>query len=339
MRSLSRRQFVVGAAGFGLVVGCGRLPGQGQSDGRQTARSRRLGLLASPQNPYEDEFRQALRELGYRDGRDLIIEARHEQNYEAGTEEFRALAADLVQLPVDVIATIGVRATYGAHDASSSIPIVQVWGVGDLVGTRMVQSFARPGGNVTGMTNITQELIGKWLQLLKEAVPSIAQAAVLSFLPPVSPGYASLETTAQAAARALGIEVTLLSANDDHEFDLALANVARRPYDGLLVTVGVVMNRRRQELLDMAIERRLPLICDSRQFTALGGLMSYAGSASDNARRGAALVDKVLRGTSPAEIPVERPTRFDFVVNLKTAQALGITFPNEIMLQVTEVIQ
>jgi putative tryptophan/tyrosine transport system substrate-binding protein len=339
--AITRRQLLLStsAMGLGLLAGCGRLPWQAQSDTRPPTRIRRLGLLTSPQTPYEDEFRQALHDLGYIEGQNLIVETRYEQSRLGSLEEFTTLTTELIQFPVDAIATIGSRATAAARAVTTTIPIVQIWGVGDLIELRLVASFARPGGNVTGMTNITTDLVGKWLQLLKDAVPATSHVAMLTFFRPASPAYASVEAEARAAAQALGIEVTLLPAGTDSELDVALETIARGDFNGLMATMGVVMNRRRQQLVDLTIERRLPAITDYRQFTVLGSLMSYAGSNSDNARRAAALVDKVLRGTSPAEIPVERPMRFDFVVNLKTARELGITFPNEILLQVTEVIE
>jgi putative ABC transport system substrate-binding protein len=342
MAPVTRRQLLAAAGPLGLgvaVTGCGRLRWPGGSATAPTPPVRRLGLLSSPGSPYEADFRQALRDIGYVEGQNLALEARYEQTRAAEFDEFADLAGELVRLPVDALATIGIRATYGARAATTTLPIMQVWGVGDLVGTPLVESFARPGGNVTGLTSITTELVGKWLQLLKVAVPAASRIAVLTFIPAGRPQYVSLEAEAHVAAQALGIEATVLPATYDRDLDRALESFAGGGFDGLVLSAGVVVIRRAQEILNLIRDQRLPAIADARWFAVRGGLMAYLGSTVDNARRGAAMVDKVLRGVSPAEIPIERPMLFDFVVNMKTAAALGLTFPPEILLQVTEAIE
>jgi putative ABC transport system substrate-binding protein len=333
--SLSRRQFVVGAgvAGLGLVVGCGRLPWQAQPP----VRIPRLGLLtAGPQSPLEEEFRDELRKLGYVDRQSIVIEARYAQDNQ---QQAATLAAELVQLPVDVVATLGSRATFAASEVTGTVPLVQVWGVGELVGSKRVTSLARPGGNVTGMTEIAGELTSKLIELLKTAAPEVSQVVVLTPFPRHHPSHQLVEAGSQHAATILGINVQLLLVDTPDDLDPALEEITRGTGNGLVVVGGFIFNRRRQQIVDLALARRMPTISNRRDFAVSGGLLAYEGSPAGNTGRAAALVDKVLKGANPGDLPVERPMRFDFVANLKTARELGIIFSQEILLQVTEVIE
>jgi putative ABC transport system substrate-binding protein len=332
--SLSRRQSVLGAGvvSVGLAAGCGQLPWQAQAP----VRTPRLGLLvAGPRSPLEEEFRDELRKLGYVDGQSIVIEARYAQDNQ---QQAAALAAELLQLPVDAVATLGSRATFAASEVTDTVPIVQVWGAGELVGSKRVASLARPGGNVTGMTEIAGELIGKLLELLKMAAPAVSQVVVLTPFPRHHPAHQLVEAGSQHAAMLLGITVQLLPVDTPDDLDPALEEIARGTSNGLVVVGGFIVNRRRQQIVDLALARRMPTIANRRDFAVSGGLLAYKGSPAGNTGRAAALVDKVLKGANPGDLPVERPMRFDFVANLKTAQAIGITFPQEILLQVTEVI-
>ena len=336
---VSRRRFVQGAgmAGLGLLAGCGRLPWQtAQARAPQTWR---LGVLsARPDNRgLETELREGLRELGYVEGQNLVIEARYVEA--SNREQGLAVATELVQLPVDLIITGGILTTMAARAATSTVPIVQMWGVGDMMRTGLVDSLARPGGNVTGMTNLGPDLTGKLLELLKQTAPSLSQAAVLSFYPPQSVAHAELETVSHGAAQVLGIEVHVVTVNDHSELEPALDAVTRGDRVGLVVLQSAFTIARRQHVVNLAKERRVASIYDGREFAVAGGLLAYEESFVGNGRRAATLVDKILRGASPASLPVQRPMRFDFVINLKTAQALGLSIPPHILLQATEVIQ
>jgi putative ABC transport system substrate-binding protein len=331
----SRRQFVQGVGLVGLLAGCGRLPGQALPSPRVW----RLGVLASnPDNRgLETELREGLRELGYVEGQNLVIEARYPEA--ANRELGAACAAELVQLPVDLLVTVGILLTMDARAVTSTVPIVQMWGVGDMVRTALVDSLARPGGNVTGLTNLGPELTGKLLELLKETAPSLSRAAVLSPYNLQSVNHAEVEAVSQGAAQALGVEAQVVTVNDHSQLEPALIALTRSDRDGLVVLQSAFTIAQRQRVVDMANEQRLPTIYDGRQFAVAGGLLAYEESYAGNGRRAAAFVDKILKGTSPATLPVQRPMRFDFVINLKTAQALGLTIPQHVLLQATEVIQ
>jgi putative ABC transport system substrate-binding protein len=242
-----------------------------------------------------------------------------------------------VQLPVDIILAFGSPATLAARKATATIPIVQAVGAADLVREGIVASLGRPGGNVTGLTAISPELSAKRLELLKQAVPGLLRVAVL--WNPTFPSAALSLEEIQGAAQLLGLQLHSMEVRRADDLDRLFEAAARERVDGLVVLTDAITVFQQEQLGALAAEHRLPAIFDRRGFVATGGLMSYGPDFEDMAQRAAVFVHKILEGAKPADLPIERPMRFDFVVNLKTAAALGITVPNEIMLQVTEVIQ
>jgi putative tryptophan/tyrosine transport system substrate-binding protein len=334
---LSRRRFVVGAAGLGLVAGCGRLPWQGQPAPRKVPTIGWLQLSGESTDSLEpalvetlEAFRQGLAALGYVEGQHVVIEQRLTEQGESGLRE---AAADLVRLPVDVLVTSGIRATRAAQAATSTIPIVFASAPAP-VGSGLVASLARPGGNVTGLANLSSELYAKRLEFLAQVVPGLRRVAFLwDALTPVS----SVQEL-QAAAQTLGVRLEVLEIRDVADYDAAFAAAGAEQADALMMAGGI-NSRNRARIVSLAARARLPAMYPYSLFVRDGGLMAYGANRLDPYRRAAAYVDKILKGAKPADLPVEQPMTFDFVVNMKTAQALGITFPNEIMLQVTEVIQ
>jgi putative tryptophan/tyrosine transport system substrate-binding protein len=335
---VSRRAFVVGAgtAGLGLVAGCGRLPGQGQ----EPVKVPRLGYLtigrrsSVPNAAQLIAFRQGLQELGYKDGQNIVIEPRWA---EGEPERLPALAAELVELAPDVLIAGSGPATGALRDMTSAIPIIAALS-GDLVEAGFAESLARPGGNVTGLSIPLAGLAGKRLQLLKETVPAATRVA----LPwnPASPAVAAQFRSVHSAAQVLGVELVSLEVRNAHpDLEIALETAAREGAQALITLDDAIMVSNFRQIQQFAATSRLPVVATDRRFVEAGGLMSYGASARDLYRRAAYYVDRILKGTKPADLPVEQPMTFEFVVNLKTARELGITFPNEIMLQVTEVIE
>jgi putative tryptophan/tyrosine transport system substrate-binding protein len=329
---LSRRQFVGGAAGLGLLAGCGRLPWQ-----PPPTKVPRIGFL-SPRPlsvpPYRlVAFRQGLRELGYVDGQNIAVEAR---SAEGEYERLPALAAELVRLPVDVIVAVAAPAVQAARQATGTIPIV-MGTVIDPVASGFVSSLARPGGNITGLSLMAPVLAAKQLELFKVAAPSISQVAVL--WNPTNPGNEPQVHQVEVAARELGVRLRLVEVRGPNELEGAFAAMTQEQADGLIVILDAVLFDYRARIADLASKSYLPAVYGMRDHVEAGGLMSYSANVSDSIRRSAYYVDRILKGAKPADLPVEQPMTFEFVVNLKTARELGITFPNEIMLQVTEVIE
>jgi putative tryptophan/tyrosine transport system substrate-binding protein len=327
---LSRRTFVLGAGGLGLLAGCGRLPWQAQAPPKVY----RIGFLSgtvSASSAELEAFRQALRALGYVEGHNITFEYRFTER----DEQMPALAADLVRLPVDIIVGSGTPANQAAKDATATIPIV-IASSGDPVKTGLVASYAHPGGNLTGFSSLAQGLSGKRLQLLTEAVPGVSRVAVLGN--PANPVVAVTFSELPTAAQSLGVRLQILEVQDPGEFEGAFEAAAREGAEALITELDPLIGNYRTPIVELAAKHRLPAMYPIADFAQAGGLMAYGVTLSDLYRRAAGFVDKILKGTKPADLPVEQPMTFDFVVNMKTAQALGITFPNEIMLQVTEVI-
>jgi putative ABC transport system substrate-binding protein len=330
---LSRRQLVVGAAASSavLLAACGRLPWQAAPP----ARMPRVGYL-SPGSKSEEQliaepFDQALRESGWIDGQNIAVEWRYADLQQ---EQFPKLAAELVAIPVDVLVAIGLTIAPAAQ-ATATIPIVMI-NAGDPVGTGLVASLAHPGGHITGLSTMTTELGGKRMDLIHTAFPNVARVALIL---PITGSSGSLERAAREAARTLGLHLDVLAVNGPADFDAAFEAALREGAEALLVGGGILALTHRTAIADFAMRQRLPAMYDRTEFVTAGGLMSYGPGQPATFRRAAYYVDRILRGAKPADLPVEQPMTFDFVVNLKTAQALGIAFPNEIMLQVTEVIQ
>jgi putative tryptophan/tyrosine transport system substrate-binding protein len=334
---ISRRQLVTGAgaAGLGLLAGCGRLSVPWVN--RERPDLPRVGFLspspAEAARPYTEAFEQGLREHGYVAGQDVVIEYRFGDGQDNRVGE---LAADLVRLDVRVIVTESGPTTADARQATSTIPII--FGVAaDPVGTGLISSIARPGGNITGLTTFSPELAAKRLELLKQVVPSVSRMGVLWNTG--SADKAREFGEASAAALTLGVQVQSLGVQDAGALE---STFERATLDGAeaLVTLGDPLTvNERNRIVELAVSNQLPAIYPLRLFVAAGGLMSYGPNISHMFRRTAYYVDRILKGAKPADLPVEQPMTFDFVVNMKTARILGITFPTEILLQVTEVIE
>jgi putative tryptophan/tyrosine transport system substrate-binding protein len=339
---LSRRAFVVGAgaAGLGLVAGCGRLPFQASLITRtpEPARVYRLGFLSSSdpgflERPAGQAFLIELRDRGYAETENLLIEYRWA---DGNLNRLPDLAADLVRLRVDAIVAHG-DAAQAAKETSSTIPIVMT-NSPDPVGSGLVAGLARPGGNVTGVSTLTVGVSAKRLELLKETVPGISHIAVLWNRG--SPSAEQERRELQDAAPALSLQLQSVGVHAPTDLETVLgALLGERPEALFIVPDSYFAGSQLPVLARFAAKNRLPSIYAFREAVAAGGLMAYGPSLSGMFRRAVYYVDRILKGTKPADLPVEQPMTFDFVVNLKTAQALGITFPNEILLQVTEVIQ
>ena len=331
MTGVSRRQLVqgAGAVGLGLLAGCGRLPWQAPAPTPLP----RIGLLAAARDTTAT-VRQALEDVGYVHGRNMILEVRIA---EGRLDTLPALATELVQLPVDVIVTTGTPATLAAREATSTIPIVQAVGAADLVREGVVVSLARPGGNVTGLTEIVPELTAKRLQLLKEVVPGLSRVAVLGQLD--SPNAQQQMSEMQGAAQALDMQLQSLLVSSPNELASVLDAALREQAEALMLVTDPITVLHQARIATLATASRLPSMFDRRDYAASGGLMSYGPDTPRMHQRAATYVDRILRGTKPADLPIERPTTFDFIINAKTAQTLGLTIPPHVLYQATEVIQ
>jgi putative tryptophan/tyrosine transport system substrate-binding protein len=279
-------------------------------------------------------FLEGLRELGYVEGQHLVIARRDAEGH---VDRLPGLAAELVRLPVDVIVTTGgVPATRAAMQATTTIPIVMA-DAGDPVGTGLVASLARPGGNATGLSVMGADTVGKRLQLLKEAAPKVARVAVL-YHPPAAASVVGLRE-AQAAAPALGLTVLPMEVRTPDEFDDQCATMLRVGADALFITGGPFSSAHQRRILDFAVTHRLPTVCGPVQCAEAGCLLSYSAAELALYRRAATYVDKILKGAQPADLPVEQPMKFQLVINLKTATALGLIIPPALLFQADEVIR
>ena len=310
------------------------------ADAQQAAKVPRIGYLATnlARNPHLPEaFRQGLRDLGYVEGRNVVIEYR---DAEGKLERLPALAAELVALKVDVIvAAAGTPPALAAKQATRALPIVFI-GAGEPVTSGLVTSLARPGGNVTGLSLLFPELVGKCLELLKQAVPGVSRVAVLW-----QPGAVSERTEkdilkgAEVAGRTLGVRLHFVEARGPADIDRAFSDMIRVRAGALTVLSTPMFSSERRRLLDLAAKNRLPTVYSFREYVDAGGLMSYGPNLADLFRRAATYVDKILKGRKPADLPIEQPTRFELVVNLKTAKALGLTIPPSILVRADQLIE
>ncbi len=277
---------------------------------------------------------QGLRELGYAEGQDIVIERRVA---DGKTERLPGLAAELVRLAVALIVAPDPPSARAATNATRTVPIV-MRSSGDPVASGLVASLARPGGNITGVYSIAEELVGKRLELLKEVAPHLSRVAVL--WDPDFPGSARWFHEAEVAARSLGLQLQSLEARGPSPDFARALGVATKERAGALITLRnppIVFHQR--QIVNLAAKARLPAIYDDREFVESGGLMSYGANLVDLYRRAATYVDKILKGARPADLPVEQPTKFELVVNLKTAKALGLTIPPSVLLRADQVIQ
>ena len=298
----------------------------------------RIGYLqtatAEEQAHLTSELDEALRKLGYVEGRNVVFE----RLFAGGRQELLPkLAADLVGLNVDVIVTGGNPVIAAVKQATATIPVVMATSR-DPVGSGFIVSLARPGGNITGMTgDPTPEVQGKRLELLKEAVPKATRVALL--WNPLPPGAETYRKEVESAARKLGLSLKTVEARGRNEFEGAFAAMARDGADAVVVLPDPVFFTARKQVVELATRYQLPAVYHAREVVEIGGLMSYGVSLSDQFRRAASYVDKILKGAKPGDLPVEQATRFELVINLKTAKELGLTIPQSLLLQADEVIQ
>jgi putative ABC transport system substrate-binding protein len=295
----------------------------------------RIGYLATIPPPAHlwEALLDGLRERGYSEGRNLVFERRFS---EGNAERFPEFAAEMVQLGVDCIIAITTPAALAVKNATTTIPIVMTTAI-DPVGAGLVASLARPGGNVTGNAILYAELSTKRLEFLKEVVPSLSRVMVLWNA--ANPANASVWQGTQAAARALGLLLHSQEVRDPQDFAGAFALIAQARPDALLVLDDALINMHRQHIAEFATQERLPSVFAARESVVAGGLMSYGPSLPDLFRRAATYVDKILKGVKPADLPMEQPMKFELVINLKTAKALGMTMPPSLLFLADEVIQ
>jgi putative ABC transport system substrate-binding protein len=328
----SRRQVVqgAGAVGLGLLAGCGRWPGQAQP----AAKVSRIGILnnSGPLAAFTEPFRKGLAELGYLEGQNLVIEWRGDEGH---AERLAQNAADLVALRVDVIVTLGDHRAQAAKAATSAIPIVMT-SVVDPIGAGLIESFGRPGGNVTGPIEGHPELHGRRLQLLGEIAPGMTRVTAIG---QSAQAYTAIYDELEVAARSLGLQVRVVREPTAEALDDALAREAGERTDVLYVVHSGFIFSQRAKIFDFAARKGLPAMYGNRLYPETGGLAGYGVEVLHMYYRAAIYVDKILKGAKPADLPVELPMRFDFVINLKTAHALGLTIPHHVLLQATEVIQ
>ncbi len=331
----SRRHFLrssLALAGLGLLAGCGMLPLSGQ----QATKVPRIGFLAvgsrEGRAPLIEGFLQGLRERGYEEGRNIAIEYR----FAATIDRLPDRAAELVGLKVDLILASGTPASAAAKRATTTIPIVMGSG-GDPVATGLVASLARPGGNVTGMSLIVPHVHGKRLELLKAIVPGLSRVAVL--LNDTNALHVVEERAIRAAAQALGVDVQPLSVRTADDFEGRFQEAAEAGADAVWGSDDPIITNGRDRLAELALIYRLPTVFNIPEIARAGGLLAVGPELAKVYRHAATHVDKILRGAKPADIPVEQPTEIAVAINLKTARALGLTIPQSVLLQATEVIQ
>ena len=304
------------------------------AEAQQPKKVPRIGLLvhASSDSTRRDAFLQGLRNLGYVDGKNIAIEYRYT---EGELDRLPDLAAELVRLNVDVIVTAAISSVRAAKKATATIPIVFA-SVGDAVDSGLVSSLARPGGNATGLTFLAPELDGKRLELLKEAFPKVTRVA---FLWRVPSARADLFKEAEAVAKTLGLRLQSVGVRGPDDFESAFKAAKSEGADALIVIQNPLSSTHSARIIDLAAKNRLPGIYPTTDFVEDGGLMSYGPDILDNWRRAATYVDKILKGARPADLPVEQPKKFEFVINLKAAKQIGVTIPPNVLARADKVIK
>ena len=323
--------------GIGFIITLGILLGSLAAQAQQTGNVYRIGFLGNSTAALEANlvgpFREGLRDLGYVEGRNVLIEYRWA---EGKYDRFPALIGELLALKVAVIVTAGTPATLAVKKATTSVPLVML-AVGDPVGTGIVPSLSHPGGNITGLTAISTEMDAKRLELLREVVPSVSYIALLWNA--ASPLQVLAEKQVQAAAQVLRMRVLSLGVKTEEEIKSALAVMARERPDALLVLADRLLLHHRALIMDFATRHRLPGVHAYRELVEAGGLMSFGPSYADMHKRAAYFVDRILKGAKPGDLPVERPLTFELVINLKTAKALGLTIPPSLLQRADQVIE
>jgi len=321
-----------------LVLGAMFLALYSSAETQQPTKVPRIGFLTgsalSTTSARTAAFQQGLRELGYVEGKNIVIEWRF---WEGKQDRQRALAAELARLKVDVIVAVGAGDIRAAKEATVTIPIVMISG-GDAVGSGLVTSLARPGGNVTGLATLRPELSGKRLELLKEVVPGLSRVAV--FASSGRGDYAQILKEIDLAAGALGVKLQSLDIPSPKDFETAFRDAAKGRAEAVLVQVpGPILSPRRKAVVEHAMKSRLPAIYESGDEVEAGGLMSYGLNTNESYRRAATFVDKILKGAKPADLPVEQPKRFEFIINLKAAKQIGLTIPPNVLARADKVIR
>ena len=307
------------------------------AEAKQPQKFFRIGLLVSATpaafSDRVETFRRGLRELGYVEGKNIVIEYRYT---EGKSGRLPALAAELVREKVEVILTAGSNPTQAAKSASSTIPVVMTF-VSDPVESGFIASLARPGGNITGLTNLAPELSGKWLQLLKEMVPKASRVGVL--VDPATRAQVVLLKEMEGSAKALAVEVQPTEVRDPNAIDGALATLKKGRPNALIVLLAPRTNDYQKHIVEFAAMQRLPSMSHWREYVDAGGLAYYGASIHEMYRRAATYIDKILKGAKPADLPVEQPTKFELVINLKTAKQIGLTIPQSVLYRADKVIK
>jgi len=307
------------------------------AEAQQPTKVARIGFLNAPPlasiSARIDAFRQGLRELGYVEGKNIVIAYR---SAEGKAERVPDLAAELVRLKVDVIVSSGPTSTHQAKKATSTIPIVMAFD-DDPVGSGLVASLARPGRNITGLSTLSPELSGKQLELLKEIIPTLSRVAVLGTSN--RPGTAQGLRETKLAAGALGVQLQYLDVPSPKDIEVAFREARNARAEAVLVLGSPVLNSQRKQILDLAAKSRLPATYSRPEYVEEGGLMTYGVSISDLFRRSATYVDKILKGRTPADLPVEQPIKFEFIINLKAAKQIGLTIPPNVLARADKVIR
>jgi len=307
------------------------------ADAQQPTKVPRVGFLTA--NDFSalaariEALRQGLRELGYVEAKNIVIEYRYA---EGKPDRLPALAAELVRLKVDIIVSAGPQSTRAAKEATVTIPIVMAFDF-DPVGNGFVASLARPGGNITGLSTLAPEISGKQLELLKEIVPSLSRVAVLGNS--TDPGNAQVVEETERAAVALGVRHLYLDVRAPEDIETAFRAAGKGRADAVLALSSFLFISQRKQLVDLAVKSRLPAIYDRAEYVEDGGLMTYSVSQTDLFRRAAIYVDKILKGTKPADLPVEQPKKFELIINLKAAKQIGLTIPPNVLARADKVIK
>ena len=322
-----------------VALGAGALAAPLGSFAQQKGKVWRVGFLASRRVAVLDSdstygsFPQGMRALGYVEGKNLVIELR---SADGKSEHLPGLAAELVRLNVDVIVVAGSPATSAAQKATTTIPIV-MGSIGDPVGSGFIKSLARPGGNITGLSNIAGDLSPKHLEMLLSFVPKLSRVAVL--VNPTNSSHSTILKGIQAAASRVGVNILPLEAGNPQEIENAFSMMAQQNAGAVIVALDAFFLQQGRQIAELASKNRLPSVSGSREYAEAGGLISYGQNIADHFRRAATYVDKILKGAKPADLPVEQPTKFELLINRKTAKALGLTIPQSLLISADKVIE
>jgi putative ABC transport system substrate-binding protein len=301
-------------------------------EAQQSGKVAQVGVLfiGGKDQPHLELFKQGLRELGYVEGKNLVLVYRYAEGNE---KRLGTLAAELVRDKVDVIVTTASNSARAAQEITRTIPIVVT--SGNLIESGLAKDLAKPGGNVTGLTLMASDLTGKRLEILKESVPKMKTVAAIWSLRAVATGFKD----AEEAAKALSLRLRSVRVQSAQELDAAFGKIAKAGDQGLLLILSPLATLNSKRIAALALQHRLPGMFPTKQFTEDGGLMSYGTSTGDLYRRAAIYVDKILKGAKPADLPVEQPTKFEFVINLKTAKQIGVTIAPEVLARATKLIK